>query len=612
MVHTVGRSDAPHGLLRGGRARRALAVGVAAAGASAALVFAPFAAPACGSEASPGVELRVLVVAVGPEDPTADAWTTALAAEGVPFDVLRLAAGERVTAAALAGGDGRGRYQAVVLTDNRVAPPGAGPAPPLLTAGERAVLSAYEQQYGVGEVLAATLPAADVPFALPRAPTSLAGAKAVVTPAGEALFPYLAGPVPLDDTAGFVPETADGGTALVTTEDGRILVAERVHPDGRRQLYVFPRVGRTALHWRLLAHGLLTWATRGVHFGTRHFYLAMQVDDVFGVSDRWDPSAHRTVPGQVQMKASDVHRALDWQERQGFVLDLGFNGVEAKGDLCRALLVDRRSFRWFNHTYSHASLDEATRKVIVEEIELNLAWARRQGLEVAVDELVTGNHEGLDNPGMAPSLDRTGVRFIGDDASRSPVQRPIGGALTVPRHPTNVYYDASTIHQQMDEYNQRYFFACPAGAGCLPAPATFEQFLDREAGSVLRHILANDPRVHYAHQANMAGDGTLYRLLDEVLVRFRALVSAPLVQPTLRQSGEELRRQAAWAAAIAAGTVTGMVDGCRLTVRVASDLDVPLTAGTTALPAYAGERTGWITVGAGEHTVDLEPAACGR
>ena len=177
---------------------------------------------------------------------------------------------------------------------------------------------------------------------------------------------------------------------------------------------------------------------------------------------------------------------------------------------------------------------------------------------------------------MAPALTAQGVTSIGADNSRESGQRQIGSALTLPRYPMNVFYNVSTWADQLDEYDWLYLDrnAAPAGRGnctntavttCFTTPVTQAQFIEREASAVVRRMLSNDPRPHYAHQTNIIagssepdvappaeynrGDGILYAVIGDTLQRYRALVKAPFLQPTQTALTQELRRQTAWATA---------------------------------------------------------------
>src|SRR5262249_58365803 len=125
---------------------------------------------------------------------------------------------------------------------------------------------------------------------------------------------------------------------------------------------------------------------------------------------------------------------------------------------------------------------------------------RKQGLpKFDPAETVTGEHSGLLSPGLPAALTQTGIRWIASDASRSFEQTTLGPALTVPRYPTNVYYNVGKMAEQLDEYNYVYFEHCTASATntCLTHPATWAEYVRSEASIMLRHVLANDPRPHY-------------------------------------------------------------------------------------------------------------------
>ncbi|MBI1844891.1 MAG: hypothetical protein HYR89_09845 [Actinobacteria bacterium] len=120
---------------------------------------------------------------------------------------------------------------------------------------------------------------------------------------------------------------------------------------------------------------------------------------------------------------------------------------------------------------------------------------------------------------MPAALDKTKVAWIASDNSRTPEQQPLGKALTVPRHPTNIYYNTATQTEQLDEYNYLYYENCvnTAVTTCLTAPVDWGQYVEREAGIMLGHMLTNDVRPHYVHQANLAEGRVLYDVLDKAL-----------------------------------------------------------------------------------------------
>jgi hypothetical protein len=94
---------------------------------------------------------------------------------------------------------------------------------------------------------------------------------------------------------------------------------------------------------------------------------------------------------------------------------------------------------------------------IEQEIGLDQAFAKANGLtNYTPAAVVTGEHSGVENPNMAAALTATGITTIGSDASRQPQQHTIGSALTAPRYPSNIYYNASNFPDQLNEYNSLY------------------------------------------------------------------------------------------------------------------------------------------------------------
>jgi hypothetical protein len=215
---------------------------------------------------------------------------------------------------------------------------------------------------------------------------------------------------------------------------------------------------------------------------------------------------------------------------------------------------------------------------------------------------------------MAGVLDALGVKWIAADNSREPAQYRIGGATTVPRYPSNVYYNVETQAEQLDEYNYIYL---PPPAGkcvnsatntCRTTPATWAEYVDSEATIMFRHLMGNDPRPHFAHQSNLAGDGVLYTVVDEVLRRYNLYFNPALVQLTQTQIAGSLAREAAWAQNLAAGRATAYLQDGQVHVTTTAAIEVPIT-GTPQGDLYGGERSGWFTVNPGTPLVQQAPPA---
>ncbi|MFD7443474.1 hypothetical protein [Streptomyces sp. NPDC059909] len=655
---------------------------VVALAASALLAAVLPASTAAAADPVPRIDLKVLVVDDGGS--SVAAVTSELRSTGVPYSVVDLYDPGRpqITAAFLSdtvGGRPRAKYQGVVLPSE--APFGTDPAgaaeQAALVAYEKTFgirqIDAYTWAHpGVG---------LDYTSEGGWAGT-LDGVPAAVTAAGRSgPFGYLDGPLTFEDNApdvsesyGYLARPREGFTSLVDAPvpggDGRAsLLGEYAH-DGRRELVVTFAYNQHQRQFRLLARGMVEWLTQGVHLGQSRNYFAVHVDDVFAPDARWDTERNCT-PGDIdcagpggeqtpdiRMTAADAQYAAQWQRSSGFTLDMVYNagaGEEWKAEhggvdaLTAQLLADRARYRWINHTYTHPFLgcvqdvsvvpwqcakDTAgntlwmSRAQISAQIRDNHNWAVNKGISVDRTELVTGEHSGLrtlpqqpaDNPNLAPALSDNGVKWVASDNSREPQQRAVGSALTVPRHPMNVYYNVGTAAEMADEYNWIYAAQADGGSGicetnpastCLDGPLDTgtgyaDYIVPQEAGIALGHVIANDPRPHYVHQSNLAEDRILYPVLDRILGDYRALFadSAPLVNPRQRDTGTELSRRAAWQKALDGGKVTAYRIGTTVTVQAPSGVAVPVTApegtrkqlllGTAVFGTpYAGQRSAW-------------------
>jgi hypothetical protein len=460
------------------------------------------------------------------------------------------------------------------------------------------------------------------------------------SPTGVDAFGYQATPVAQVAPAAF--ET------LLSGPGGSSYLGIYTHPDGREEMVMTVDGNENQIHAQLLRHGMLSWATRGVHLGYQRNYFEMHVDDVFLSNDRWDTTLDRTlvdapadeideltcvpppapvgstapVCRPIRMTAADVTRLVQWQAASGMKLDMVFNGGgadEFRADngadpFADAILANKAAFRWINHTFTHPNLDNVTLGELTTEIGRNSAWGASHGLPMDPAELVTGQHSGLHNGFMPAALTGQGVRWVAADNSREPTPYTIGSATTVPRYPSNIYYNVETQAEQLDEYNHIYL-APPAGRcvasatnTCRTAPATWAEYVASEATIMFRHLMGNDPRPHYAHQSNITGEGVLYTVLDEVLRRYHAAFSVPLVQLTQSEIGAAMRRQATWAQDVAAGRVTAFLRDGQVTVTSTVATQAPIT-GTPAGALYGGERSGWFAVSPGQPITQAAPGA---
>ncbi|MFJ4621018.1 hypothetical protein [Streptomyces sp. NPDC088812] len=622
---------------------------------------------------APRVDLRVLVVSDG--GPSTAAIAAELDAAGTPYTEIDLTRSDRtvIDAGFLADtvdGRPRARFQAVVLPNDN--PFAAGST-------EMTALADYERTYAVPQVDAYTYARPEAGLQYPvygGYSGSLDGTEASVTAAGQAgPFGYLDGAVPFEDNDPAVGEsyaylsTPATGADFTSYVDAPIpggttrgsLVGEYRH-DGRRELVVTFVYNQYQQQFRLLARGIVEWATQGVHLGASRNYFAVHVDDVFAADDRWNTTLNCTpgdvdctdpnaTPDPIRMTPEDVDQAVSWQNEHGFTLDFAYNGagsVDHREDnggvdlLADELVADRAQFRWINHTYTHAFLgcvqdttvvpwrcatDTAgtvqwvSRAEISDEIATNRVWGETAGLPLEDDELVTGEHSGMkvlpqqteDNPNLALALADNGIAWLGSDNSREPDQRAVGTATTVPRYPVNVFYNAGRAAEQVDEYNWIYTSRAQGGSGicednpatttCLTAPldpATgyTEHIVPLETRIALGHVLANDPKPHFIHQSNLAEDRIAYPVLSGVLDGYAALFADDTPVVNLRM--KDIGTELQRRAAWRAALEAGQVTAYRIgdTVTVEAPDGLAVTATLPTGTTLAGAAFGEAYAGA--------------
>ena len=273
---------------------------------------------------------------------------------------------------------------------------------------------------------------------------------------------------------------------------------------------------------------------------------------------------------------------------------------------------------------------------IEQELGLDQAFAAANGLtSYTPAAVVTGEHSGVENPNMPSALNATNVTTFAQDASRQPQQYSLGGALGAPRYPSNIYYNASNWPDELNEYNTLYVkqgvsLGDPANPGdvghcvdtavttCVNQPATEADVLASETHIMMSHVLANNPRVGYAHQSDLIGPAsrsgqdygyTILTLIDSMLSQYGNwfTATAPLDQMTDVSEAQVLAEQGAWASAAASGQVTATESGGSVTItNNGSDVKVPVTVppGTTVGGAafgqpYGGLMSAWDDVGNG-------------
>lgn len=591
-------------------------------------------------------DMKVLLLTATGTEPSAQAWEAGLAREGVPYEKMVLGVDRAPLTAetfadTLSDGSPHAKYQGVVVATGGLVYNDGGTWTSALANDEWSLLAAFTATYGIRQVTASVYPGSAFGLSTPSYSGTADGETLTPTASGSAAFPELVGGVPVDTgswgyftTPMSAYQPGESFNTLMTVSGGRTVMGVFTHADGREELVFTIDSNQYQLQSMLLSHGLVGWLTKGKLLGYHRNYLSMQVDDLFLPNEVWDTATNTTGTKTVRMRPVDVVNTNSWSFLRNQRIDFAYNGagnVDAGGAndaLLRYVKAYKNRFGFVNHTYEHLDFDDvdddpsnglqpADLATINSQISQNVSWANANGIPIRANELVTGEHSGVHTNAFFPTAAaQQQLAWVGDDNSRYPTQSKTGSALTVPRYPTNVYYNTSTRAQQLDEYN--YLYLPPALGGacvntavttCLSAPVTWRQYVAAEGNMILRHMLINDPRPHYAHQSNLTGDRVLLSVLDNAINRFRGLLKAPVVQPNLTTAGQEILRSSLWSSE--SGKVTAYVQNGMITLTSYSliPLQVPIT-GSTAIGSIdaSGRRSGWTTVQPGT-TITLNAAA---
>jgi hypothetical protein len=550
-------------------------------------------------------------------EPTFGLWKSTLDREGVPYDTMIATQAPPLTAGQLADGTTRAKYQAVILATGNLAYFDGSVWGSAFSTDEWNTLRAFEAAFGIRQVSAYIFPGPEYGLNFPTGAGDWGGTVGQVTTSGSGTFAELVGPVKVDSGSwGYetTPLDPTNFNTLVTGKGGGPMVGVYTHPeDGRQELVVTVDANQFGNQGLLLQHGILRWVTKGVYLGYKRAYLGMHIDDIFLPNDRWDVNLNQTITTRpIKMNLFDVAKAALWESQQKLRIDMVFNADGANtrdGGLTLALLFARSLFGWVNHTFTHENLDTVSTAVARDEIQRNIDWARANRIPFDATELVTGEHSGLNNPNLPAALTQTGIRYIASDWSRTPLQQLLGPALTLPRYPTNAYYNVGTKAEQLDEYNYIFFENCTntPTTTCFTAPASWQTYLDNSTSQIVSHLLQNDPRPHYFHQSNLTEEGVFYVLMNEVLTRYRAILKPTLVQPTMKDAAATLQRFDKWRAALNAGQASAYLDSGKVFITSSVSIDAPVT-GTAVGEVYGGDRSGWVHVNAGQ-TVQATPTS---
>ena len=263
---------------------------------------------------------------------------------------------------------------------------------------------------------------------------------------------------------------------------------------------------------------------------------------------------------------------------------IAIDSVTAPDGLTTRSVQLKDQFGWINHTYNALQMDrlcpdpdepqpaECPRtdyQTAYDDIAQNrVVWTNLAlpGYQEGLAYLLSDSHAGLHdrmgteedasddvpfpqgaNPNFLNAAQDLGVRYIASDSSRpnqDKEQRVPGfNLILLPRYPTNVYVNATTPEQNVDEYNWIYhdrYVAQGQDPCSIPAAIcttkTYDQLLAWEADTTVGHMLSGKAWPHYFHQSNLRnyGGGRTLQLdwMDAVMTRYEQLFTLPVLTPT--------------------------------------------------------------------------------
>ena len=516
------------------------------------------------------------------------------------------------------------RYQGVIMT--------TGELGGVLSADEFAALEAYEALYGVRRLVWYTYPIPSLGWWWPSFPDGALYATpeqpvtATFTPAAAAIFTHVNRSKPLKIVHANVYRAAafDAATVPLLVDDALYpIAAMRTDPStGRQTLAMTFDSNQHATHNLVLGYDLVNWVTKGIFLGERHAYLSPQVDDLFLHNQMWSPATACGTPvdsttATFRLTGTDYTAAVNWQRRvqaspvvRNVRLTMAFNGEGANGlykpdTLTPAVKKYASEFHFVSHTWNHPTFDVPyTFAQTATQVLYNDAMALKLKLPVDFRNLVTPNVSGLRNPEALRAMVATGVRYVVTDTSQPGYGNPTPNTglwnefqpklFMIPRYPTNLFFNVSTPAEWVAEYNCMY-------AGYWGRNLTYDEILGNISDTMVTYLLKGDLNPLMFHQPNLrAFNGQrslLGDLIDMTLAKYHALVTFPVLSPTMHAIGEKMiARQTL----NQAGVTARLVPGQGLVVSAAKTTVVPVTGLNIAgAEQYAGQRIAYVTVAAG-------------
>jgi hypothetical protein len=608
--------------------------------------------------------MKLLVLAVDGNEAGFPALTSFLDQIGIPYDAVKTAS---QPLPALTGLNGNGNYQGIILTVSNLAGALSDAGWQALddytyNFGVRTV--AYYGWPGAryGLVAGATIcPAAwNDPF-----PTSVN----FTTDAGAYFpYLNRTNPISVTYACTNLASTVAAAGEITTpliTYNGYTVAAYHKDASGREYLAQTFDNNPYLLHSMALNYGLFNWVTKGLFLGSRKIYFSPQFDDLFIPDIMYNSSscpqiAFQTDPTvtdpagckEVRLTGADLTAVANWQTAQvkdpqlQIKLSFPFNGIgttaaENSGDATLATVAKSHAntFFWLSHTWDHANLDcytfvddggiktcvAANSTQSAAEITQNNKLATSMKLNYDSQSMVSPNVSGLKNPAFMQAAVANKIQYLVCDGAAAdcnptsgsypylPLLPPNTGVanslqpsvLEIPRHATNIFYNATTDlsfdGSESDEYN---FFYGPGGVTPTFPTQTWPEIRDREAGNILGFMLRYDAAPLMFHQSNLAwkvlaGKSLFTDLTEDLFGKFKALTNLPVISLSQTSLGQLMKERAAYNASGVAGVLT---PGVSFTLTTKTATKVPVTGvcqSKASCQAYGGQNISTLNLATG-------------
>ena len=594
---------------------------------------------------APVIDMKLLVVSNGKTEADYGAITQILGYVGTPYTVLDFKATPAgLTAAMLSDGSCHGFYQGVIFANGGY----------IYTVQGMALLTAYEQKFGIRQLNWFASPTADFGLSTPNKTLSSSTTyNANFTPAAASILPAINTNTPLTITNAAIYLAAPGAgniTPLLTDAAGNVLSVIYDQGDGREYLTQTFDSNQYLMHDLVLAYSLLNWVTKGTFLGEYHVYASPQVDDVFIDDAEWVAGTSCSTDSDAdslptfRLNANDVDTFVAWQSAKqsnpllsNFMVSLAFNGIGTTGDtdytglpngatdtLTPELQKYQANFNWISHTWDHPdSLNGMSQALIDGEVNPNNAEAATLGFtNFTPASMVTPGVTGLNDTKVPGELVKDGIRYVVTDTSvigqinNGPNPSPNVGIVNsyatqlyeVPRHANNMFFNVATPSDWTAEYHCIY-------AGQAPySTYTYQQIQDYISASFVVNMLMGDMDPEMFHQPNMhnydgQGHSILGDLYDETFASYFKLYNLPVLSPSLDVLANKMQARNQYNLSKVTGSITGGASPT-ISISVPSTATVPSAVipitglNSTGAEVYGGQNISHVTVNSGQ-TVTL-------